>query len=90
MKKKNEDSYAKLTETEQDFEELERQSKEAANKLLRARNDVRQLEEEIKTFESSKIKLDDQCKQLARVSLTIFMIYSYLLSFKEVYFFSSF
>ena len=69
------------------MEELERQSKEAASKLLRARNEVRQLEEEIKTFESSKIKLDDQCKQLARVSLKFVIILRYLLSFKVVLFF---
>ena len=64
---KNEEAFSKLTEAEQDTDELERQANDLAGKVLRSRNDLRQLEDQMKSTEAQKIELDDQCAQLLRV-----------------------
>ena len=58
-----------LNEAEQDAEELERQAADTGAKLVRARSELRQLQEQVKESEGRRIQLDDQCRQLARVKL---------------------
>ena len=68
MTKRYEKARNELNEAEQDAEELERQASDTGTKLVRARSELRQLQEQVKESEGRKIQLDDQCRQLARVS----------------------
>ena len=60
-----------VNDAEQDAEELERQASDTGAKLVRARTELRQLQEQVKEAEGRRIQLDDQCRQLARVSACI-------------------
>ena len=73
MEMRYEKARNELNEAEQDAEEIERQASDTGTKLVRARNELRQLQEQVKECDARRIQLDDQCRQLSRVSNHVFM-----------------
>ena len=80
MAKRYEKVRNDLNEAEQDAEELERQASDTGMKLVRARSELRQLQEQVKESDGRRIQLDDQCRQLARVSLKVCYVFSLLIT----------